>query len=85
MSKNEIEYNKCIDMLCATGKMPVTLYDALCQEASRQIKSAYVMSLEPTKVHRELEIFGERKSAKEDWQSAWFDYELTYADNFSMD
>lgn len=33
---------------------------------------------------RESKIFGECVSARDDWFSAWFDYQRSYADNFSI-
>lgn len=78
------EYDKCIEMLCITGKMPVGLYDSVCAEAHKQIYRADKINKE-TQADRDRLIFGERKSAKDDYYSAWLDLEEEEYANFECE
>lgn len=82
------EYDKIIDMLCLTGKMPLAMIESVCNYARKSIDNA--LALADGDRHNRMDarnnaIFGDIASFKQQYRSAWFDYENIYADNFSMD
>ena len=89
METTETEmYDKIIDMLCITGKMPLNMVENVCAFARKSINNALKVAdgdAESRKENRENLLFGDIRSFKQDYKSAWFDYEKVYADNFSMD
>lgn len=82
------QYDKIIDMMCLTGKMPVNIIDSVCEYAKQSILTALKVAdgnAKSRKAKREELLFGEIASFRSDYKSAWLDYEQKYAENFSMD
>ena len=82
------EYDKIIDMLCLTGKMPLNMIDAVCRHAYNMINRSVADAdgdRKSRQIQRNKSIFGDIVSFKNDYRSAWYDYENEYAYNFSMD
>ena len=83
----DMEYDKIIDMLCLTGKLPVNMVDSVCEYAKQSIVDALKVAdgnAESRKAKREELLFGDVASFKADYKSAWFDYEVENMANFSM-
>ena len=81
-------YDSIIDMLCLTGKMPLNIMDSVCEYAHSMITTSMRIAdgdRQSRKERRNHELFGDILSFKNDYRSAWFDYENEYAYNFSMD
>ena len=81
------QYDKIIDMMCLTGKMPVNIIDSVCEYAKQSILTALKVAdgtPESRKAKREELLFGDVASFKADYKSAWFDYETENMANFSM-
>lgn len=72
-----MEYDRIIDMLCLTGKMPVNLFDKVTEYARQSIASAIAMAdeKETRRARRDREIFGEIADFKASYKSEWLDYE----------
>lgn len=79
-------YDKIINMLCITGKMPVNLMDAVCEEAHRQINCALnlAQNIRSKQEERERLIFSERAKDIKNYKSEWLDYEAENICNFSI-
>lgn len=81
------EYDKIIDMLCLTGKMPIQMIDNVCDYARKSINNALALADGDRKSRieqRNATIFGDIASFKKDYRSAWLDYENEWACNFSI-
>jgi len=81
-------YDKVIDMLCLTGCMPLNMMEDVCDYARKAIDNA--LTLADGDRHSRIDarnntIFGDIASFKQQYRSAWYDYENEYAYNFSMD
>ena len=82
------QYDKIIDMLCLTGKMPLHMVEDVCNYARKSIAVAVAVAdgdRKSRQAQRNNMIFGDIAQFKDDYKSAWYDYERAYADNFSMD
>ena len=81
------QYDKIIDMLCLTGKMPLCLIESVCNYARKSIDASIRCDddMRSRREQRDNLIFGDIASFKNDYKLAWYDYERVYADNFSMD
>ena len=82
------EYDKIIDMLCLTGKMPLAMIESVCNYARKSINNALVIAdgdRQSRAENRNNILFGDIVRFKNDYRSAWYDYENEYADNFSVD
>ena len=76
------QYERIIDMLCLTGKMPLNMVETVCNYARKSINDSIKQANENAKEKRNELIFGDIQSFKREYRSAWFDYENVYADNF---
>ena len=82
------KYDKIIDMMCITGKIPVNIIDDVCEYAKKSIIDALKVAdgtPESRKAKREELLFGEVADFKANYKSAWLDYEEENHANFSMD
>ena len=75
-------YDRIIDMLCLTGKMPLNMVETVCNYAKKSINDSIKQTNENAKEKRNELIFGDIRSFKREYRSAWFNYEDVYADNF---
>ena len=58
-------YDKCIDMLCLTGKMPMKLLGEICLEAHRQIEESVDVDFSKLcNINRRVE-----------YKNQWFEFE----------
>lgn len=76
------QYERIIDMLCLTGKMPFNMVETVCNYARKSIDLAIETANEDRKEKREQLIFGDIASFKRNYYSAWYDYEKANASNF---
>lgn len=78
-------YDKIIDMLCITGKMPLNLIDVVCADARRQIESALeIANSHGESSHNDL-FYKDINARREEYKSDWLDYMVANMCNFSMD
>ena len=81
-------YDRIIDMLCLTGRIPLSMIEDVCNYARKSIDNA-LTTADGTRIERkerrDQELFGDIASFKQQYRSAWYDYENEYAYNFSMD
>lgn len=78
-------YDKMIDMLCYTGRIPVNCMDALCNEARHQIYTSNNRAYDDFKRDREVTLFAERDAFERDFKSQWLDFVENNLDNFITD
>lgn len=80
-------YDRIIDMLCLTGKMPLAMVESVCNYARKSINNALAIAdgdHQSRQEQRDATIFGDIVSFKNDYRSAWLDYEEEWACNFSI-
>ena len=80
-------YDRIIDMLCLTGRMPLNIVEDVCNYARKSIDNALALADGDRKSRiesRNNAIFGDIASFKNDYRSAWLDYENEWACNFSI-
>lgn len=78
--KTETEYDRMVNMICLTGRIPTACIDMMCADAHAQIMRSVANDLtrQERQMMRDMEIFRERKADRETFTISWLEYEETW-------